>query len=61
MTNAEKYAGNTHNHYVHERMCPKCCCIICGRDPSDFKECLIKDVCDYKKWLLQEADDGRDS
>lgn len=31
MTNAEKYAGNTHNHYVHERMCPKCCCIICGR------------------------------
>ena len=24
MTNGEKYAGETHNHYVHGRMCPTC-------------------------------------
>lgn len=23
MTNGEKYAGETHNHYVYERMCPE--------------------------------------
>lgn len=58
MTNAEKYggyAGSTHNHYVFERMCPKCNCFVCGREPSDFSECLIKDVRDYREWLKQEA------
>lgn len=57
MTNGEKYAGETHNHYVFERMCPKCDCFVCGREPSDFRKCLIKDVRDYRDWLLQEADE----
>lgn len=54
MTNGEKYAGSAHNHYVFERMCPKCNCFVCGREPSDLSECLIKDVRDYREWLLQE-------
>lgn len=58
MTNSDKYAGATHSHYVFERMCPKCHCFVCGREPSDFRECLIKDVHDYRDWLLQEADDS---
>jgi len=56
MTNAEKYASNAHNHYVFERICPRCKCFICGREPSDFSECLIKDERDYQEWLKQEAD-----
>ena len=56
MTNVEKYAGETHNHYVFERMCPRCNCFVCGREPSDLRECLIKDTRDYKQWLLQEVD-----
>lgn len=60
MTNAEKYQGETHNHYVHERMCPKCNHFICGREPSDFRECLIRDVYDYRAWLLQEVKDDRE-
>lgn len=58
MTNGEKYAGETHNHYVFERMCPKCNDFWCGREPSDFRECLIKDAHDYRDWLLQEADEN---
>lgn len=57
MTNGEKYARETHNHYVFERICPKCNDFWCGREPSDFRECLIKDVHDYRDWLLQEADE----
>ena len=58
MTNGEKYAGETHNHYVHERMCPKCDCFVCGREPSDFRECFLGgDIYDYREWLLQEADE----
>jgi hypothetical protein len=49
MTNAEKYPSSAHNHYVFERMCPKCNCFVCGREPSDLSECLIKDVRDYRK------------
>ena len=56
MTNGEKYAGESHNHYVFERMCPKCDCTVCGREPSDFRECRIKDKRDYERWLSQEAD-----
>jgi hypothetical protein len=55
MTNGEKYANSSHNHYVFERMCPKCTCFVCGREPSDFNECLIKDERDYTQWLLQEV------
>ena len=58
MTNGEKYAGETHNHYVYERMCPKCNYFWCRCEPSDFRKCVIKDVYDYKEWLLQEADEG---
>ena len=57
MTNGEKYAGETHNHYVYECMCPKCNDFWRGREPSDFKKCLIKDVHDYRDWLLQEVDE----
>lgn len=53
MTNGEKYAGEPHNHYVYERMCPKCNYFWCGREPSAFRKCLIKDVYDYREWLLQ--------
>ena len=56
MTNGEKYAGVTHNHYVFERMCPKCNCFVCGREPSDFSECQIKNERDYEQWLLQEVE-----
>lgn len=56
MTNGEKYAGESHNHYVFERMCPKCN-FLCGREPSDFRECYIKkDKRDYEQWLSQEVD-----
>jgi hypothetical protein len=58
MTNGEKYASSAHNHYVFERMCPKCSSFVCGREPSDFRECLIRDVADYKEWLLQEDKDN---
>ena len=54
MTNAEKYPSSAHNHYVFERMCPRCNCFVCGREPSDLRECLIKDVRDYREWLKQE-------
>ena len=57
MTNGEKYAGETHNHYVYERMCPTCNDFWCRCEPSDFRECLIKDAHDYRDWLLQEADE----
>lgn len=57
MINGEKYAGEPHNHYVYERMCPKCNNFWCGREPSDFRKCLIKDAHDYGEWLLQEADE----
>ena len=53
MTNGEKYAGESHNHYVSERMCPKCSSTVCGREPSDFRECKIKDKHDYEKWLKE--------
>ncbi len=56
MNNGEKYAGETHNRYIYERICPKCNCFVCGRKPYDLRECLIKDVRDYRDWLLQEAD-----
>lgn len=52
-TNAEKYTGVSHNHYVFERMCPKCNCTVCGREPSDFRECSIKDKRDYEQWLAK--------
>ena len=39
MINSEKYEGESHNHYVFERMCPKCSSIVCGREPSDLREC----------------------
>ena len=32
MTNGEKYAGESYNHYVSERMCPKCSSTVCGRE-----------------------------
>lgn len=48
MTNGEKYAGESHNHYVHERMCPKCNSTVCGCEPSDFRECKIKNKHDYE-------------
>lgn len=54
MTNHEKYAGESHNHYVFERMCPKCNCTVCGREPSDFRECRIKDKHDYEQWLKED-------
>lgn len=53
MTNHEKYAGESHNHYVFERMCPKCNCTVCGRESSDFRECRIKDKHDYEQWLKE--------
>lgn len=58
MTNGERYAGNTHNHYVFARMCPKCNYFVCGREPSILRKYLIKDVRDYKQWLLQEVDEN---
>ena len=53
MTNGEKYAGESHNHYVFEHMCPKCNSTVCGREPSDFRKCKIKDKRDYEKWLKE--------
>lgn len=53
MTNGEKYAGESHNHYVYERMCPKCNSTVCGREPSDFRKCKIKDKHDYEQWLKE--------
>lgn len=53
MTNGEKYAGESHNHYVFERMCPKCNNTVCGREPSDFSKCKIKDKHDYEQWLKE--------
>ena len=53
MTNGEKYAGESHNHYVSERMCPKCSSTVYGREPSDFRKCKIKDKRDYEKWLKE--------
>lgn len=53
MTNRERYSGQLHNHYVYERMCPKCDCFVCGREPSDFRECRIKDKHDYEQWLKE--------
>ena len=53
MTNGEKYAGESHNHYVFERMCPTCNNTACGREPSDFRECRIKDKRDYEQWLKE--------
>lgn len=60
VTNGEKYAGSTHNHYVFERVCPRCNCFVCGREPSDLRECLIKDVRDYQKWSQFEYVSGAD-
>ena len=54
MTNGEKYGGESHNHYVFEHMCPKCNCTVCGREPSDFRECRIKDKHDYEQWLKED-------
>ena len=48
MTNRERHLGQLHNHYVYERMCPKCNSTVCGREPSDFRECKIKDKRDYE-------------
>ena len=59
MTNSEKYAGESHNHYVFERMCPKCNSTVCGREPSDFRECKIKDKHDYEQWLREFSSDGK--
>lgn len=56
MTNRVKYVGETHNHYVFERMCPRCSCSMCPRESSELRQCLITDVRDYKQWLLQEVD-----
>ena len=53
MTKGEKYVGESHNHYVFERMCPKCNNTVCGREPSDFRECRIKDMHDYEQWLKE--------
>jgi hypothetical protein len=53
MTNGEKYAGESHNHYVFERRCPKCNNTVCGREQSDFRECKIKDKHDYEQWLKE--------
>ena len=53
MTNGEKYARESHNHYVFEHMCPKCSCTVCGREPSDFRECSIKNEHDYEQWLKE--------
>ena len=53
MTNRERYSGQLHNHYVYERMCPKCNSTVCGREPSDFRECSIKDKRDYEQWLKE--------
>ena len=53
MTNGEKYAGESHNHYVSERMCPKCSSTVCGCEPSDLRECKIKDKHDYEKGLKE--------
>lgn len=57
VTNGEKYAGESHNHYVFERMCPKCNCIVCGREPSDFRECSIENEHDYEQWLREYNED----
>ena len=57
MTNGEKYAGESHNHYVFERMCPNCNSTVCGREPSDFRECKIKDKHDYEQWLKEYNED----
>ena len=57
MTNGEKYTKALYTHYVSECMCPKCRYTLCGREPSDFRECFfIKDKYDYEQWLSQEAD-----
>ena len=60
MTNGEKYAGESHNHYVFERMCPNCNSTVCGREPSDFRECKIKDKHDYEKWLKEFGSDDKE-
>jgi len=54
MTNAEAYPHNSHNHYIYERVCPKCRHWFCPQESSDLRECLINDVKDYKEWLLEE-------
>lgn len=56
MTNGEKYPNSTHNHYVFERMCPRCSCSMCPREPSDLRQCPIKYARDYQEWLLQDDD-----
>lgn len=58
MPNDEKYAGDTHNHYMFERMCPKCTCFVCGREPLDCRVCLIKDAKKYKEWFTKEVQDN---
>ena len=60
MTNGEKYAGESHNHYVFERMCPKCNSTVCGREPSDFSKCRIKDKHDYEQWLKEYSEDDKE-
>ena len=59
MTNGEKYAGESHNHYVFEHMCPKCNSTVCGREPSDFRKCKIKDKHDYEQWLREFGSDDK--
>ena len=60
MTNGEKYQLSSHRHYVFERQCPHCGAVICGREPSDFGECKIKNMADFARWLNEEAqDDGK--
>ena len=58
MTNAEKYGVQAHGHYVWERQCPKCNVTVCGREPSDFRECRVVSGADYREWLDRRADDG---
>ena len=60
MTNGEKYAGESHNHYVFERMCHKRNNTVCGREPSDFRKCQIKDKHDYEQWLKDFGSDEKE-
>lgn len=60
MTNAEKYRWQAHEHYVWEHQCPTCPSIICGREPSDFRECRIVSRVNYREWLNRRAEDEQE-
>lgn len=42
----------------HVLSCHKCNSTVCGREPSDFRKCRIKDKHDYEQWLKEYNEDG---